>query len=236
MSGTVEDREETLERIRQSYRGYRDQGRERLWDVANPGYARLTRDRNRAVVDLVCSSLPEHGAVLDLGCGPGELGDLVRANVGGLSWTGVDLLAANIVEARRHRPWATWVEASADRLPFANGSFDVAVAATLFSSLLTSELERAVASEIDRVLRPSGWLIWYDLRYDNPRNPHVHGISADALARLFPGWRRELRSMTVAPPLTRRLGRFTKAAYPVLEMIPLLRSHLVGRLQRPTSE
>lgn len=235
MSGSRPEREEALESIRRTYRSYREAGRDRLWDPANPGYARMVRDRDRALVDLIRRSLPPGGSGLDLGCGPGDLADLVRSKLSEVSWTGVDLLPEAIAEARALRPWATWIEASVDRLPLADRAFDVVVASTLFSSLPTPSLESDVAAEIARVLRPGGWLIWYDLRYDNPRNPHVHGITADAFARLFPTWRSELGSMTVLPPLARRLGRFTPAAYPVLEMIPPLRSHLVGRLERPTS-
>jgi hypothetical protein len=41
--------------------------------------------------------------------------------------------------------------------------------------------------------------------------------------------------MTVLPPIARRLGVTTPLLYPMLEAIPVLRSHLVGRLQRPAS-
>ena len=45
------------------------------------------------------------------------------------------------------------------------------------------------AGEIIRVMRPGGWLVWFDLRYDNPWNAGVHGLSKGRLAQLFPGWR-----------------------------------------------
>lgn len=235
MSRPGAERDDALDTIRRTYRNYREAGRDRLWDPTNPGFARVTRDRDRAMVCLARRSMPAGGSVLDLGCGSGGLADLMRLALGEVSWTGVDLLPEAIAEARATRSWATWVEASVDRLPLADSSFDVVVASTLFSSLPTSSLQADVAAEIARVLRPGGWLLWYDLRYDNPRNLAVHGMTVDALARLFPTWRADLRSMTVLPPLARKLGRFTSAAYPVLEMIPLLRSHLVGRLQRPAS-
>ncbi|MCA1570295.1 MAG: hypothetical protein LC798_08260 [Chloroflexi bacterium] len=57
----------------------------------------------------------------------------------------------------------------------------------LFSSLPSRDLEVAAANEVARVLAPGGWLIWYDLRYDNPTNPAVHGIGRSGLRRLFPG-------------------------------------------------
>jgi hypothetical protein len=102
------------------------------------------------------------------------------------------------------------------------------------SSLPNDEMERDAAREIARVTRPGGWLVWFDLRYDNPWNAAVHGIDAKRLATLFPGWPQELRSSTVLPPLARRLGRSTPVLYPILELIPPLRSHLIGRLRCPS--
>lgn len=233
MSDPVGEHGETLDQIRRTYGDYRDQGRSRLWDTKNPGYARMVRDRDRALLDVIRRSLPAGGAVLDVGCGSGDMADLVRAGIGEVAWTGVDLLPERIAEARRSRPWANWIEASADHLPLEDASFDMALAATLFSSLPTPELEHAVASEIGRVLRPNGWLIWYDLRYANPRNAAVHGIKQPTLQRLFPGWRQELVSITLVPPLARRLGSTTPLTYPLLLKVPFLRSHLIGRLRRP---
>jgi hypothetical protein len=109
----------------------------------------------------------------------------------------------------------------------------VVVASTLFSSLPSPGFEIAVAAEIDRVLKPGGWLIWYDLRYPNPWNRAVHGVSRTALSRLFPYWSHELHTVTLLPPVARRLGRLTPLLYPALHAIPPLRSHIIGRLQRP---
>lgn len=228
------DRDKELERIRRTYADYRET-REGLWDASNPGYARLVRDRDRTLVALLRSALAANprARVLDVGCGPATLAVAARAAGLDPSWTGVDLLAESIEIARRHAPFGTWVQGSADRLPYRASSFDVAVASTLFSSLPSRDLEVAAAHEIARVLSPSGWLIWYDLRLDNPTNAAVHGIGRSALRRLFPGWSMDLRSITLLPPLARRLGLTVPVAYPVLEAIPLLRSHLIGRLWRP---
>jgi len=107
------------------------------------------------------------------------------------------------------------------------------VASTLFSSLPSRGLEEAVAGEIARALRPDGWLAWYDLRYRNPANRSVHGLGRSDVQSLFPGWTLELQSMTLLPPLARRLGPLTGALYGPLHALPFLRSHLIGRLQPP---
>jgi SAM-dependent methyltransferase len=230
---SASDRDDVLDRIRATYAGYRTGGRDRIWDSRNRGFARMTRDRNAAVVELVVRSAPDGGSVLDVGCGPGDLADLVRARRDDIRWTGIDLMADAVAEATRFRPWAEWVEGSVDAMPFPSAAFDVVVAATIFSSLPTVELEEGAAREITRVLRPGGWLVWYDLRYDNPRNPAVHGIPKDHLDRFFPRWHGGFRSLTLFPPLARRLGVLTGSLYPVLHLLAPLRSHLVGRLRKP---
>ncbi len=72
--------------------------------------------------------------------------------------------------------------------------------------------------------------MWLDIRYSNPANTAVHGVTARRLKQLFPGWRVDVRSAGLLPPLARRLGRSTPVTYPILQAIPPLRSHLVGRI------
>jgi hypothetical protein len=107
------------------------------------------------------------------------------------------------------------------------------VARVLFSSLPSRAMEGGVAREIARVLRPNGWLVWLDLRYSSPRNREVHAISRRRLAELFPDWSMELVTAGLLPPIARRLGPVSQIAYPVLSAVPILQSHLVGRLRRP---
>ncbi len=227
------DRVHDLEQIRQTYGRYAREGRSRLWDVSNPGYARMMRDRDAALVTLLREALAEaRGRVLDLGCGDGRLADLARAaGLQSRGWTGVDVDAASIATASTAWPWARFVEASADQLPFGDASFDVIVATTLFSSLPSRAMEGAVASEIRRVLSRNGTLLWYDLRYDNPGNAAVHGLSVSRVSELFPGWLVDLRPLTLLPPLSRRLGRATPVLYPALHALRILRSHLIGRVR-----
>ena len=229
-----DDRAAALDSIRRTYQRYDDEDRGRLWDPRNPGYARMTADRDARLVTLLRRSLPaEGGSVLDLGCGTGELAGSARAAGIAGEWTGVDLRPEAVTQAAAAHPWARFQVASGDALPFEEAAFDVVVASTLFSSLPTPALEHDVAEETMRVLRPGGWVIWYDLRYDSPRNPAVHGLDATRVQGLFPGWAPELEPMTLIPPLARRLGPLTPVAYPLLNAVPQLRSHLVGRLRRP---
>lgn len=226
------ERERELRTIQATYDRYRREDRHRLWSPNNPGFARMMRDRDNSIVDILRRSEGVDARILDLGSGDGRLAQVARdAGIPIASWSGVDLDPVSVAEAAAAYPWAEFHEASADDLPFAGHSFDAVVAATLFSSLPSHPLEEAVAAEIGRVLHPTGTLVWYDLRFGNPRNTAVHGVSSRRLAELFPGWTAELRSTTLLPPVARRLGRLTGALYATLEALPPLRSHLIGRIR-----
>lgn len=227
-------RDEELQRIRDAYAGYRDR-RLHLWSTDNPGFARIVQDRDRTLAGLIAASTADRtdARVLDVGCGPGRLAAVLRVTGIGVSFTGLDLLPEMLEEARRVEPSATWIQGSADRLPFVEGSFDIVVASTLFSSLPRGSLASVVAAEIGRVLTEDGSVVWYDLRYPSPANRLVRPFGRRQLGRLFRGWRAELRSITLLPPVARRLGPATDVAYPLLERFPPLRSHLIGRLTRP---
>src|SRR5207248_2792571 len=107
---------------------------------------------------------------------------------------------------------------------------ELVTAWTLFSSLLNDQMRRAVAHEIARVVRPDGAIGWYDMRYRNRWNPRTLPISRSELKRLFPGFRQDLTSVTLLPPLARTLPARLSFAYWALASIPMLRTHHVGLL------
>ena len=229
------DRDEQLDEILATYEGYDRGGRSSLWDLDNPGFRRLSLERDAAIDGSIAASAGPGGRarLLDLGCGNGSLAVRLRAEGLAIDVTGVDLVPGAVEAARQNAPWATFRTGSADRLEDDDASYDILTAITLFSSLPSAALEVAVAREAGRVLRPGGHLVWYDIRYRNPWNAAVHGVSKARLAELFPGWAMDLRSFSVLPPVARRLGHTTPILYPALHAIPPFRSHLVGRLTRP---
>lgn len=230
------DRPAELKAIQRTYDGYDAEHRARLWDRRVPGYARLVSHLQERLRDSLVASVPGRGGVvLDLGCGDGDLTEERALLPSGTDWIGLDLRPDAVGRARARFRDARFIVASADAVPLDAASVDVVVARVLFSSLPSARLEDAVALEIRRLLRPGGWLVWLDVRYRNPANPAIHGLSERHIARLFRGWHRELRLVGLLPPIVRRLGPITPVAYPALAAVPVLRSHLVGRL-RPASD
>jgi SAM-dependent methyltransferase len=96
------------------------------------------------------------GRGLDLGCGTGFSTEVLAARYPGVAWQGIDIAEAMLDLARRKPSLAgaTFLRASAESLPFADGSIDVAVAN--FSWHWFGEL---AGRELRRVLRPGGWLL-----------------------------------------------------------------------------
>lgn len=97
-------------------------------------------------------------AVLDVGCGAGT--DLVRFARGGARVTGVDLAPSAIALARRNFEQqgltADLREASGERLPFPDASFDLVFA---HGVVQYAPDDAAVVRECHRVLRPGGQAI-----------------------------------------------------------------------------
>lgn len=101
---------------------------------------------------------PGSERILDLGCGTGQLTKALSLR--GYKTTGIDISRAMILRARALAPDVTFEVANASAMPFSANSFDAAV--SLFDTLnhLTrQELPKAL-SEINRVLRPGGLLVF----------------------------------------------------------------------------
>ena len=175
---------------------------------------------DRRVLEVGCGTGSELAWLLDLGASPSRL-------------AGVDLLPDRVAAARAAFPQLEFHQGNAEHLDFADASMDLVMAFTVFSSILDGSMASNVAAEIERVIRPGGALLWYDFRYDNPANHNVRGVSARRVRSLFPRLEGKLHSLTVLPPLVRRLGPLAPAAYPVLAIAPPLRSHLFGLLRKP---
>ena len=191
-------------------------------------------ERQRAVRAGLASigMLPLGGRrVLDVGCGGGgELARLVELGAEPSALAGIELLPERVAAARERFPELDIRAGNAENIDWPSASFDLVLAFTVFSSILDNVMARNVAAEISRVLKPGGVLLWYDFRYDNPRNPNVRRMSERDVRALFPALSGDLRTITLLPPLSRRLGVAAPALYPALAALPPLRSHLLGML------
>jgi len=70
-------------------------------------------------------------------------------------------------------------------------------------------------------------------RFGNPSNPDVRGVPVRRIRQLFPDARLRVWPVTLAPPIARRVVRIHPALYGVLNLTPLLRSHVLCWAQKP---
>ncbi len=172
--------------------------------------------------------------ILDIGCGTGRnLQRLVDLGAEPRLLSGVDLREDVIERGAGLNPGIDLRVANAEELPFDDGSFDLVLQYTVFTSILDDGMKSRVAAEMLRVVRPGGLIVWFDFRYSNPRNSDVRGIGRSEIRRLFPECDVSLRRVVLAPPLARRIApvSYTLAAF--LSAFPWLCTHDLGTIKKP---
>jgi SAM-dependent methyltransferase len=219
------------DRIRDVFRDYEQAGRSRRWDPCMPGNRESLRQRTEEAASIIDRAFPKP-RVLDIGCGTGGVIHDLSQRIAGGRWFGVDLIGDRVAEASAAVPSASFAVADGAALPFASGTFDLVCAFTVFSSILDDEIAQGVASEIARCLRSGGGVLIYDFRYPS-RNPNTRSFGRRHVTRLFDWPVAAARSLTVLPPLARRLGAASSRLYPLLARVPPLRSHALVLLTKP---
>ncbi len=219
-------------RLQETYASYgRDPGKERAWARDAPGAREARAELEARLVPAVLDGLAGGGDVLDVGCGTGWLLELLAdGGVATQRLLGLDLLPERAEAAAAAVPGAGVVAGDAAALPYGDSSMAVVTLVTVLSSLERPERHRVLA-ECARVLRPGGVLVVYDVRVPNPANPRVRPVRLGrAPARGL--HRTSSATLTVAPPLRRRLGRAAGPLHPLLRRVPLLRTHRLWTVVR----
>ena len=125
---------------------------------------------------------PEH-RVVDVGCGPGALTAELVARVGPAQVTAIDPSASFVAAVRDRFPEVDVREGRAERLPFPDASFDLALA-QLVVHFMTDPV--AGLAEMGRVTRPGGAVgacVWDHAGYAGPLSlfwEAVHDLDPNA--------------------------------------------------------
>lgn len=129
------------------WESHADWWQEEFTDGVDPEYT-------EQILPLIAEGLDGYKRVLDIGTGEGQVARMLVER--GHRVIGVDPVQAQITEAARRNRSACavpYLRAGADGLPFADGSFDAAVACLVFEHI--DDVDDAVA-EVARCLRPDG--------------------------------------------------------------------------------
>jgi SAM-dependent methyltransferase len=115
----------------------------------NPIHRALVRGFIHSAQDML-SSIEPLDAMLEVGCGPGDLAAALFGPDGREGYIGTDISREEIALAEKQHPHFAFQEASAYALPFADGSFDCVIACEVLEHL---EDPHKALQEIARVTR-----------------------------------------------------------------------------------
>lgn len=229
--------EQELERIRQEYTR-RD--REVPPDRYAPYRPEILLERTeveRVALKLLgaAGQLPlDAKKLLDVGCGSGYWSRrMIMWGARPENLTGIDLRPEVLDVAAALNPNIRFLAGSADRMPFDDGAFDLVSQFVVFSSIKDPAVRAASAAEMWRVLAPGGAILWYDMRYGNPKNRRVTAMGVKEIRRLFPHGRTRTRTVVLVPPISRRLAPLSLPLCRVLACCPPLRGHRIAVITKP---
>ena len=232
-------RERVLEEARREYRQRDARRRDFSEERRRADRAIHLRTMDAYAACLKAAGLLPLGArsVLDVGCGRDDF--LIRCRE---QWgqekgalCGIDLMDDRVEEMRRTAPYLDVRCGGADRLAWPDGSFDLVHQSMLLTSVLDADMRAAIASEMGRVTKPGGHVLWYDFVW-NPGNRATVGMPLRRVRELFPAWQvLHGRRITLLPPLARRLARLPEALIRGLEAARLLNPFLLVLLRKPPS-
>ena len=215
--------------VKERYERRKTTEKKDLYSDFNPAALFVFQERQRKVLALLkrygCEELKSK-RILEIGCGEGRwLRDLIQWGATPDQLYGIDLLDYRITVAQDLNPNIHYATANAEQLDFPDKHFDIVLLATCLTSILDLEMRRRVTAEALRVLRDKGMVLWYDFRYDNPRNPDVKGINKREIIELFRSCTCHFTSVTLAPPIARLLAPISWLSCEMLAKMPFLKTH-----------
>ncbi|MEE9442257.1 MAG: class I SAM-dependent methyltransferase [candidate division Zixibacteria bacterium] len=201
------------------------------YSLTKPGNKYNYKNLYNGIEDLLLSAFSDLSEVKFLEVGCGELfWPEVFMEIGCRSENcfGTDILHQRMVKGREKGRHTAAVTSSVLELPFKSDSFDLICQLTLMTSISEDADRDMAVEEMLRVLKPGGYILWYDFRYNNPKNPYTRAIGKNELHELFAPLPVQLKTITVFPPLARKMPA---AGVPLLKFINLfsmLRTHYLA--------
>lgn len=171
--------------------------------------------------------------ILEVGCGNGGwLREFMKYGSLPENLHGIDILEERVAWGKLISPNIHITQGNAEHLDFPSKTFDIVFQSTVFTSIHDTEMKKQIAGEMLRVLKNNGIILWYDFRYDNPWNPDVKGVKKDEIKMLFPDCYYKFNTITLAPPIARKLAGISWLACYLLEKVPLLRTHYLAVIRK----
>ncbi len=175
-------------------------------------------------------------SLLEIGCGAGQwVLEFQKFGLRSANYAGMELDPKSAAKANAMYPDADIRAGDASKgLPWDDESFDVVFQSTVFTSIPDADAKAKIADEMKRVCKKDGLILWYDFTFDNPKNANVKGVGKREVSELFSPWKCRFRTVSLAPPIARRIVPVSWFLAEALEtFFPFLRSHVIAEIEVP---
>ena len=167
--------------------------------------------------------------VLDVGCGTGDfLRTLISWGGDPENLVGTDFLPDGLEQARAMSP--AGIKWHLGEINYEiGGAFDLVSAHTVFSSILDNDVRKSLALDMWNKIKPNGWLMVFDFRYNTPYNDNVRKVSRKELNQLWPHSKEQfIQTGLLVPPLSRRIIKNNFWFAELLTVLfPFTRTHFI---------
>ena len=171
--------------------------------------------------------------LLEIGCGNGQwLAEFQTFGLSVANLAGIEIDPERAEYAEKRIVGADVKCGTAEKLPWADNSFDIVFQSTVFTSIPDDKVKAGIAEEMKRVCRDDGFILWYDFAFNSPSNPNVKGVGKSEIRKLFAPLDCKINRITLAPPIARRVVPFSwMLAEQIESFFPLLRTHLIATIK-----
>lgn len=206
-------------------------GESDYWSIRNPVVLHIAQEREAVFLDLIQRSGIdiESARVLDFGCGAGgEMLSLLRYGFRRENLFGVDLSFERVKSAESTLDFKV-INGDGMALPFVDEYFDIVMQNVVFSSVVSHEMRGSMASEMQRVLKQTGSIIWYDAFRCRGSSPHFLPVTRSEINELFPGYDFRWQSLTTDMGLLKLVnGLMGSWSMLCLDASRVFRTHILG--------
>lgn len=224
------------DRVKKAYDARKQKGWSNRYSLFQKGTLHEMQWRERVMLSMLEKSLGGLGdkRILDIGCGSGgTLKPFLQYGVKMENCYGIDILEDKIEEAKRSLPTMNFACCSAENIPFEKNTFDLVTTFTCLSSVLDNNIRESICRQAMEMLHPGGWVLVYDFYVNNPNNCDVKAVKLNELKSYFSEYKYYSKRLTLLPPLSRKLAKYSMALCTLLGTIPLLRTHRLTMFQKP---
>lgn len=203
-----------------------------VWSPVNPLALFYRHMFEEELTRLFRRERPDLGGkkIVEAGCGYGEKTRLLielGAEAGNISAFDADVEVLRVAGHTIKGPVFTLTDGTT--LPYPNDTFGVAVLFLYMSVLEPASIRPRAANEITRVLRPDGYIIWYDTTEKGGGD--LWGLEPKEIESLFHGYEPELRRFGLRYRWATRTVYKSFEAARLLARTGLAKSHVIGTLK-----